>query len=124
MIFQVGGVLRDSMRQFMRDHVDGLGEVGEPLFVSVSENHFASVPKRVVELIPIVNVAGQRQSPIVDRVPVEHLLIEISSRAEPVKRAIDRIVVGGGPSFCAAESGSGQKLHAPTTLFGPFTFSS
>ena len=61
-INQVRFVLSDPMRQFMPNYVHGNCEAIEKVVVTVSENHFSSVPERVVVLVFVVDGTVQREA--------------------------------------------------------------
>jgi hypothetical protein len=50
------------MRQFMPNYVHGNCEAIEKVVVTVSENHFSSVPERVVVLVFVVDGTVQREA--------------------------------------------------------------
>jgi hypothetical protein len=84
-----GGVLGDPVRQFVADHVERTGEVGEHQPVAVSEDHFLPVPEGVVVAHSTMDISMQSHAPVVDRVTAEHIAIEITNNAESVVSAVD-----------------------------------
>ena len=105
MVLEPGRVFRDPVRQLMGDHVERFGEIGEDPPVPVTEHHLLPVPEGVVVLHAAVNISLQPHAPVVDRVAVVDVLVELTSRAEPVERLVDRVVGGGRPVLRPGQHG-------------------
>ena len=76
----------------MGDDVEGTSKIGEAHAVAVAEHHLPPVPEGVVEFRAPVDVAVQTHPVAVDRVAVEHLLVEVPRRPESVEGSVDGVV--------------------------------
>jgi hypothetical protein len=78
----------------MADDIERYRESVEQLGVSIAEHHPLPVPKSVVVLLAVMDRGIERQTLVVDRVPLIILKKEIEGVTEPVISLIDRNVAG------------------------------
>src|SRR5215510_13989568 len=79
----------------MAHDVNGDGEALEDLAVAVAENHLLAIKKRVVVIAVVMDAADERHPVIINRIPLEHLPVQIEGGEQSGERLFDFRVTAG-----------------------------
>src|SRR5680860_32926 len=93
LIFQIRKKLGHSVRQFMRHHIDGTGEIGKLLAITVAIGHLITVPKGIVVGLAIVYVRDNSESVSVNGIQSERILKILPYKAGSLIGLVRRLVL-------------------------------